>query len=353
MSVDPAQLPATLIEDPDQFPTRLPAGVEASKDFYAYVRTAPDGTQHWEFYKRGTGRAAGTGDADPIAATVTIESKQAREAREKAEKDAGAAPTIRNVGGVPHVIAPDGSATPVQTPAGPATATAAPRPGSAEEAEREAQKRVERERNQADPNIRAPIDDEQKLALEEARRKEAAATDERARVAARQEAADILAGRREERAVAAQERTAQNQEQDNQLAREKFAVEQERARNIDAREAEKLRRGEVTTLKDGRTVQVTFDPETGEASMKDISLPSKPLPTGAADFTPDVTKPGAGLVDYARKLRGLGVSSTTRRSANCSPRPRPAPRRPSPTPRASWTRRPRSAARTSTSAART
>lgn len=61
-----------LIDDPDLFPSELPEGVSRTKKYYAYKRVAADGSQHWEWYERESGQKAGTGNADPILTTQVI-----------------------------------------------------------------------------------------------------------------------------------------------------------------------------------------------------------------------------------------------------------------------------------------
>lgn len=85
MSVDP-NLPAALIEDPDDFPSELPAGVARTKEWYAYRRTAPDGRQVWEWYKRGSGKAAGTGTTDPVFTTQTVVPRATQQAEQRQEQ---------------------------------------------------------------------------------------------------------------------------------------------------------------------------------------------------------------------------------------------------------------------------
>ena len=82
-----------LTEDPGLFPDQLTEGVERTKNFYAYVRRAPDGTEHWEWYKRGTQSGVlGIGRGpDPILTTQVVPPRAARENK---------TPTLRNINGL-------------------------------------------------------------------------------------------------------------------------------------------------------------------------------------------------------------------------------------------------------------
>lgn len=122
------------VEDPDLWPqSGLPPGVERdAKKWYAHKRTYKNGRVVWEFYRRGRPLPAGQQASDPVSAKMeTVDTKAEEEwkkEQEKAERERLPVGTVRNIGNVPHTITGyDEQGVPIWAPAqttqGPAQAT--------------------------------------------------------------------------------------------------------------------------------------------------------------------------------------------------------------------------------------
>lgn len=184
-----------------------PAVKENPQQFYVQWYTTRDGRTFFEFYQYGAGGkgADGRPNPDPIYGGGPVEGNPNPAQVEKWEKEqkeaAKPAPTV-NVNGVPSVVVGKDAQgrdiyAPVQTPTGPATATATtPRTPSQEAADAKAtREEAERKRNRELPADQDPADetDEERRKRAQDRIAQQGRDEETARQRKRQEEADARA----------------------------------------------------------------------------------------------------------------------------------------------------------------